>query len=195
MGHKIGNNVFADQDVLYDKTSELKQDTPAIIPFGYKTIIPDNISFIDDDRFQYIFFEPKICNENKLNEWQLELRDQAINLLDQSISLDKNILIEEGVDLPNEFSIDFSKQLITKLAKEYIVPNRIGTSIEQGICFAFKNKSQILYFEVYNDGDLGYIIEDSSAKATIKNENVFSIDQAKNAITDFLDVTCAIQIV
>jgi hypothetical protein len=104
-------------------------------------------------------------------------------------------LKKEGVEIPSESAINLAKELITELAFENIYPIRIGTSIEEGICLTYRNRSDILYFEIYNDGELGYLIENPKSKKILKNEDIFSISQARTEIIDFFKSVCAFQTV
>jgi hypothetical protein len=97
-------------------------------------------------------------------------------------------LIDENIQQPNDLSFNYTFQTINKLADLNIFPDRLIPSVEEGICLNFKNKGRVLYFEIYNSGDLGYIIEDINLKQTIENEDVPSIDDMVIKIKDFIAV-------
>lgn len=95
-------------------------------------------------------------------------------------------LLDENIQQPNDLSINYSLQTIYKLADLNIFPEKLIPSVEEGICMNFKNKEQILYFEIYNSGELGYIIEDTKQNRTLENEDVSTIDDMVNRIKDFI---------
>lgn len=53
---------------------------------------------------------------------------------------------------------------------------RVEKSAEGGICLVFRKGSQNLYLEFYNDGDVGYIVEDFHTKQIIDNRDIRIID-------------------
>jgi len=97
-------------------------------------------------------------------------------------------LIDEKINQPNELSFNYTFQTINKLADWNIFPDKLIPSVEEGICLNFKNKGKVLYFEIYNSGDLGYIIEDTYLHQTTENEDVPSIDDMVTKIKDFIAV-------
>jgi hypothetical protein len=101
---------------------------------------------------------------------------------------DKNGNLHEiNTIFPNKYVINYSKKFFKKLLKKNIYPDRISPSTEKGICFTFKNKDEILYFEIYNDKDAGYITENSKKKITIKNEKINNRKEIINILKDFYD--------
>lgn len=86
---------------------------------------------------------------------------------------------------PNNFAIQSTTRLLTELSVSNLFPYRITQSVEAGICIQFKGGDQIFYAEIYNDGDIGYIIEDTKRKSELGNESLGSIDALRKAIVKF----------
>lgn len=95
-------------------------------------------------------------------------------------------LLDEGVNPPNEWALDKSKELIFELLKLKISYYQIEPSYDEGIAFIFKNTVQKMYLEIYNDGQIGYIIEDYQKKSILENNDVKSIYEAKNRVKKFI---------
>jgi len=93
---------------------------------------------------------------------------------------------DENIDLPNDLALNYAYQIVNKLSELNIFPDKLSTSVDEGICLKFKNRGEALYFEIYNTGELGYIIEDLFHHKTIENEDVFSIDEMVKKINDFI---------
>ena len=81
--------------------------------------------------------------------------------------------------------IVFTNDLLNKLNK---IPNRITDTVEQGLCLVFKNNTKVLYLEIYNDGEKGYIIEDFKEKIILKNEVVFTSYEIVSVINEFMNL-------
>jgi len=144
----------------------------------------DNIIYLSDVLIKLSFEnnnEPYI----ELNDNQKFFIEEAIEKLNFVIIGDKEYLEAEGVALPNDYVIGLTNKLISNLAPENIFPSNISTSIEEGICLSFKKSSKILYFELYNNGELGYIIEDAKEKKILENEDLNSINEATDKIKEF----------
>lgn len=54
-------------------------------------------------------------------------------------------------------TIEVIKKSIELLFQLEILPYKISDSAEGGSCFSFKNGNRKLYFEMYNDGTMGFI--------------------------------------
>lgn len=93
--------------------------------------------------------------------------------------------LEENIQRPNENALDSTYQIINILADKNIYPEKIDPTIEEGICLRFKHKGQILYLEIYNTGELGYIIEDVSFQKIIENKDEYSFEILTERINDF----------
>ncbi len=90
-------------------------------------------------------------------------------------------------EIPNDISLSKLSELISGLLNDHIIPDKITTSAEGGICLEFKKENQRLYFEVYNNGEMGYIIEDTVLKKTIENEDASSIWEFLEKLNKFLN--------
>jgi hypothetical protein len=95
--------------------------------------------------------------------------------------------IKEKYDFnpPNEFVFNFSKNFIKNLINNKLQPYRISPSAEEGICFMFKKDYKILYFEIYNDKEMGYIIEDEKNKKILDNKNIKDENEILQVLMNF----------
>lgn len=65
------------------------------------------------------------------------------------------------------------KYLYKLLYYEKITPVRIASTIEEGMFLAFRNRRNgIMYMELYNDGDIGYIVINLDTKKIIENKEI-----------------------
>ena len=111
-----------------------------------------------------------------------------INSLKQKIDhieLQGDYWNDEFIPGPTADVLQQSRQFIKQLEYNNIVPIRITQSIEEGICFVFSKEKYILYFEIYNDGELGYIIEKVDDKKVIENLEIHSISSIMKRIVNF----------
>lgn len=193
MGKEIKNYTYAYDGIALHTIKEGEEGFIWSNTADYISIIEDEQDVVVDDSFQVMTYNSE--HEVILSDKQKAIRDDYFSILHQIIQSESSILKREGVEIPSETAINLSEELITELAAENIYPIRIGTSMEEGICLTFGNRSNILYFEIYNDGDMGYLIEDPKSRVTIKNEDVFSISQARSDIVDFFKSVCVFQAV
>ncbi len=98
----------------------------------------------------------------------------------------KNIWDDCSVESPNEVSINNTLEILAQLYVFSFFNLVVLPSVEGGMMLKIKNKDSIMYFELYNDGDLGYIIEDLKVKKIVKNEDLNSVGDSINVILDFL---------
>lgn len=113
------------------------------------------------------------------------LVEKAILQLNETINFDSKYFESEEISLPNEKAKNYATLLIEELSQKNIYPVKISTLAEEGILFSFKNKSHNMFFEIYNDGDVGYIIEDYILKKVIDNKDCFSFTEAIADIESF----------
>jgi len=101
------------------------------------------------------------------------------------VEIDKDFYNQENIALPNKFAFNNLKKTLKYLLINNIIPYKISPSVEEGICIVLKNKNKKLHFEIYNDGDMGYIIEDYINKKIISNKDFNSIKDAIHDIVKF----------
>lgn len=111
---------------------------------------------------------------------------KQINRMYDTIENDKPYFNEEGINPPNEKATSYAKELLSTLAYNKINPAKISTLAEEGIAFKFQRENKIMHFEIYNNGEIGYIIEDFKQKKTLENRDIFSFEEAFNSINSFL---------
>ncbi|MEI2693877.1 MAG: hypothetical protein V9E90_02280 [Saprospiraceae bacterium] len=122
---------------------------------------------------------------SKLSNDQSYFLKLAFEKMDKTISLEHDYLILENVELPNEYSKEYSKKVLYQLALRSIFPGKISASIEEGICFKFKNKNFIFYLEVYNDESVSYIIEDTFIKSIVEFNELTSLEIITDKVMAF----------
>ncbi len=111
---------------------------------------------------------------------------KAIETLYNSIKNEQERFFSEKLELPNQRSIEDACYILNVLSTQNIYPTIITPTIEEGICLTFHKTHFRLYFEFYNSGEIGYIIEDSLSKKTLENEDLKSIDDIPNIVEKFL---------
>lgn len=92
---------------------------------------------------------------------------------------------EEHTKGPNDFAISFSRELVYQLIENELIPIRITQSIEEGMCFVFRNDQQFLYLEIYNDEELGIVIEDYNKKKILINKELVHKQEILEEIIEF----------
>jgi uncharacterized protein YfkK (UPF0435 family) len=182
------SGVLADQGIYYDRDNffqsrieNVEARYTADIQGIYHTLY-EGIS-LKNDQDKYIMEDDTTFYDKTVRDFFVEKWTRKLNCLK---TVEDGYLKDENIDQPNELALNYSYQLINELAKGNIFPDKLSTSVEEGICVKFKNKRKILYFEIYNTGELGYIIEDLSSHKTIENEDVFSIDEIVKKINEFI---------
>lgn len=86
---------------------------------------------------------------------------------------------------PTDKVINNSKSLLYEILHHNIYPEDISTSDEGGICLTFRIKNKRMFLELYNDGEIGYIVENIKDKKLIENDTLHSINQSKDKIINF----------
>ena len=90
----------------------------------------------------------------------------------------KKIYLEKIVILKCEYDIsknafEIAKNFISLLINENISPDRITDLHEEGYCFMFMKNNYLIYFEIYQDGDFGFITFDKQNNhKVIHNEDI-----------------------
>jgi hypothetical protein len=98
----------------------------------------------------------------------------------------KKIYLQKIVHLKQEYGFSdelfkIAKDFVFILADENISPNRITDYCEEGYCFMFKKNNLLIYFEIYSDGDFGFISVDK------QNEYKIIHNQDINNLKEFVD--------
>jgi len=100
------------------------------------------------------------------------LNNQAMTIIDELHNIQKSDLLDQGIDLPNSTSLILSELIIKDLEKYGLLPNRVSASAEGGFCLIFKKQDSALYLEVYNDGEIGFIVENFIQKRILDNREI-----------------------
>ena len=132
----------------------------------------------------FLFLDQNINKELKDNS--SFFFKKVINEFFKNLQEEKDYLDSEGIDPPNSESIGLFFYFLEKLAEKNIFPDKVSTSADEGICLKFVHSPLNLYFEIYNDGQLGYIVEDYQKKLIIENVDLDHINLAIKKIQEFL---------
>lgn len=108
---------------------------------------------------------------------------EMIEDLYKAIDFDKEYLEEGGLELPNKEVINKAIYLIHSLSSENIFPKEITTTVEEGICLIFESKTFTLYLELYNYGEIGYMLENTKNEELIENEIFISLSEVRSKIS------------
>lgn len=93
----------------------------------------------------------------------------------------------EDVTGPNDYAITFSKDLIDQLVENQFIPDRLTQSVEEGVSFVFAKGKRFLYLEIYNDTEMGVLVEDYENKRVLKNREVSSQQEILEELSEFFD--------
>ena len=77
---------------------------------------------------------------------------------------------------PNKTVEKNYNNFIQQLNENNLTADRISLLLDGGVCFLFKKNNNI-YFEIYNDGQMGFIIEDPINKKIIENKDINNFKQ------------------
>ena len=84
--------------------------------------------------------------------------------------------------------ISYVSDLIKNIIVPYkLFPDRCTDSVDDGICLVYNNGDLKLYMEFYNDGDMGYIVEDYKKRKSLVNEDLRTEEDIKNVLINFLN--------
>lgn len=108
--------------------------------------------------------EQTIINDNK--NVNLDIINNKLDIIESIGDNWDNDGLTKG---PNYLSIKFSRELAFQITENNFMPLMVTQSVEEGTCFAFKNSDKYLYIEIYNDLEIGLIIEDYLNKKTLRN--------------------------
>lgn len=107
-------------------------------------------------------------SEIEEDEQGIEFESGLINQLNEVEGKD----LQEGMIPPENYSLVISELILQGLESVNILPERIVLSIEGGYCFIFKKNNIVIYLEIYNDGEIGLIAEDTARKEILENREV-----------------------
>lgn len=155
-----------------DKNSEGEVDLYQLL-FAEKDLAQEFIQFSDD-----IVIQKNISISSSIDS-------KLMRLVDELYRQGETNWKDQGIDIPNSISIALSELIIKSLYKDKLVPFRITASAEGGICLVFKNKTAALYLEVYNDGEIGFIVEDFIEKKILQNSEI-ELQAVEATIKNFL---------
>lgn len=90
---------------------------------------------------------------------------------------------EEGALPPNIESKRKAFEICECLFKTYsLVPDRIASTIEEGVFIAYDSTSisKTLYIEVYNNSEVGFLINDNFKKVIIYSKEILDFNNVKS---------------
>ena len=136
--------------------------------------------------FEYVDIGDQQVNEP--NIVQTYFLERFMDKLSAIHSKDTEFFSSEQIQKPNNLSLSQAYTTIKELALVNIFPEKLGPSADDGICIEFKNKKNYrLHFELYNNGELGYIVENPMLKKIIRNEDVNEVEDAIVSIQEFIE--------
>ncbi len=183
---------FADLDIQYDKRIELNQGVliehlikvdkvKVDSPSTYLPKFDELNSYTIDSNSDTLI---KSDNLTDLQKQLLEIkRDSLLEIVRSSMKWAD----ENSVQKPTDEVFDRGFALLKKLAEKNIFPDRMSPSIEEGLCLNFRNNELVIYLELYNDGDIGYLVEDVKNKKIVENEDVDSIMAVIERVQEFFN--------
>lgn len=86
---------------------------------------------------------------------------------------------EDNIEPPNSRAILTAANILNKLDRCSIQAKKIATCAEGGISLCFDNSSKVMWVEIYNDGEMGYITSDGRHNVETKS-NLFLYNQIVN---------------
>ena len=93
---------------------------------------------------------------------------------------------EDELEGPNINTIELSTSLTYQFIENDFFPTVVTQTVEEGICFVFGKNKRYLYLEIYNDGEIGIIIEDYSSRKIMSNKSVTTIKDIISEVSQFL---------
>lgn len=187
---------MGDEELIKDR------ETQSSVPLEYSTfkITPDinegalGINQLKEDPSKdkdYISDElikrddwTKVYDKPTSNWKEKSISFHLMNKLDE-IRRAGNNWCDENIPGPNDIVLSKSKTLINDLVANNMIPSRITPTVEEGICFIFKNINKIMYLELYNDGEMGYIIEENEQKKILDNAEILHFEEILNIVNRF----------
>ncbi len=118
---------------------------------------------------------------------ELELLEKKLTTQLENIKVMGNKWSDDNIPGPNSFALNKATELISACIANNFRPHRLTQLSEEGIGFVFKNQNRYMYVEIYNDEELGILIEDFTQKKTLKNFEVHSILEILQELPLFLD--------
>ena len=101
----------------------------------------------------------------------------------------EDLLILDDFDIneyPNKIVEDNYNNFKNLLNQYNLNPNRISLLPNGGVCFIFKNSNIVIYFEIYNDGEMGYIVEDIMDYKIIDNKDILDLQVFIKILNSYL---------
>jgi len=171
---------LADLDIQYDKRIEFNQG-----------VLIEHLIKIDKVKVDSpSTYSPKL---NELNSYTIDTNSDTLidsqdltDIQKQLLEIKRDSLYEvvrssikwadeNSVQKPTDDVFDRGFTLLKSLAEKNIFPDRMSPSIEEGLCLNFRINDLVIYLELYNDGEIGYLTENVKNKKIIENEDLNSI--------------------
>ena len=97
----------------------------------------------------------------------------------------EDLLILDSFDIdvyPNKLVEQRYKIFLSLLEENNLKTHRINLLPDGGVCFTFKKNNFTICFEIYNDGEMGYIIEDSINHEIVDNQDIENFNELINIL-------------
>jgi hypothetical protein len=124
----------------------------------------------------------KDCNKNMF----VNVLQKTEALVRHIIYANKKDLLDNGAELPNDCAIKNFFMTLNQLAQKDVYPDRVSPSIEGGMYACFKRDGHTMHMEMYNDGDMGCIVEGSVSNAVVANVDFETVDAMVGYVVGFL---------
>jgi hypothetical protein len=174
---------FIDEYTVWKKEGNSSDER--FVPIQTTKKISPQSFFLSDTNIDLPESKKTTSGEVILGSEQSLIFENLVTNLKQAIRQDEEYLREEGAEQPAERVFMKTVNLVRDLAYYNIFPYDLTTTIEGGLCLIFKNEEQRLFLELYNDGDIGYIIEDIKTRNLLENIDLDSISATINRIRKF----------
>jgi hypothetical protein len=196
MNNELATCYYADKNIELIDNFYLTNDSPFELErssgSGYNSLKDEKENSYFDKNFVLLSpvnsstFSENIFIFDKLNDFQNTFLQVQLNKIKYIQSIGDNWAVDENIPAPNNSVLGKTRVILEKLAHTNIFPDRITPSAEEGICIVFRNNGETLYFELYNDGDMGYIIENRKEKKILENEDIEDLQMLYDRLKQFI---------
>lgn len=110
-----------------------------------------------------------------------------MNILDKinEVIDDQKEFYKEFIDeLPSKKSIKKTEKLLNRLHSKNLFEDDLLVIADGGLCLVFRKEQKTMYFEVYNDNEMGYLIDENNK--ILANKDLKKIADVEKTIYDFL---------
>lgn len=108
---------------------------------------------------------------------KMKMLEDGAKMSENTIVQKIKLYLEANRDLEVEDpSYKIAEVLLEDFIRNNFIPEKFSYSAEGGLCFVFHKGTQRMHLEIYNDGEIGYIVEDEAKRMTIGNRAISQSD-------------------